>query len=164
MFVNTAIFPTWPLVFLLILTETLVKCPFIQLSFSNSFFFGAEICKVEIFKHLLLAKRSTCEILKNFLFAKMSTGEIRSFLALENKHTRKVQTLIAVTLHAGNETETAKNGLTIFQWLWIGVQNFSPSYTYVNIVSFSKYYLDLFLYEKILRHLWVEWRYWLFVN
>ena len=44
--VNNIFFNHDLLAFPLILTETLVKYPFIQLSFSYSFLFGAEIYKV----------------------------------------------------------------------------------------------------------------------
>ena len=63
-------------VFPLILTEKLPEYPLIHLSFSYSFFFGAEIHKLEIFK--------------NLPFTKISTREIRFFLARKNKYTRKL--------------------------------------------------------------------------
>ena len=61
-------------VFLLILTEILAECPLIQLSFSYSFFFRAEIHKLEIFKNLSFAKISTCKI-RFFKLAKINTRE-----------------------------------------------------------------------------------------
>ena len=59
------------------LTETLAEYPLIQmiqLSFSYSLFFEAEIYKFEIFK--------------NLAFAKMSTRKIRFFVARKNKYTQ----------------------------------------------------------------------------
>ena len=59
-------------VFPLILTETLAEYPLIQLSFSYSFFFEAEIYKHEIFK--------------NLPFAKISTRKVRFSFACKNKY------------------------------------------------------------------------------
>ena len=69
---------------IVILTETLAECPLIQLSLSYSFFFGAEIYKLEISKNLPFAKISTRKIFKNLLFAKINIREIQFSLAREN--------------------------------------------------------------------------------
>ena len=53
-------------VFPLILAETLAEYPLIQLSFSYSFFFEAEIYKHEIFKNLPFPKISTHKVWFSF--------------------------------------------------------------------------------------------------
>ena len=60
----------------LTLTET-AECPLIQLIFSYSFFFGAEIYKLKIFKNVSFEKMITCKIFKNLPLAKVSTPEVR---------------------------------------------------------------------------------------
>ena len=70
------------LIFPLILTETLAECPLIHLFFSYSFFLGAEIYKLKIFKNLPFTKISTREIFKNLPFSKISIHEHDSFLVL----------------------------------------------------------------------------------
>ena len=76
-------------VFPLTLTETLAECPLIQLSFSYSFFFRAEIHKLEKFQKLAICKHKYSQVFKNLPFANISTRKIRFFLAQENKFTQK---------------------------------------------------------------------------
>ena len=71
-------------VFPLFLTGTLAKYPLFQVSFSYSFFFGAEIHKIEIFKNLPFAKISTCEI--------------TIFLACKNEYMQKLVCLRYVSI------------------------------------------------------------------
>ena len=76
-------------VFPLTLTETLAECPLIQSSFSYSFFFRAEIHKLEKFQKLAICKHKYSQVFKNLPFANISTRKIRFFLAHENKFTQK---------------------------------------------------------------------------
>ena len=55
-------------VFLLILRKTSAVYPLIELSFSYSFFVGAKIHKLEIFKNLAFSKMSIREIFKLEIF------------------------------------------------------------------------------------------------
>ena len=63
-------------VFLLILRKTSAVYPLIELSFSYSFFAGAKIHKLEIFKNLAFSKMSIREIFKLEIFFQTAFAKI----------------------------------------------------------------------------------------
>ena len=81
------------LAFPLVLTKTLAECPLIQLFFSYSFFLGAEIYKLKIFKNLPFAKTSTRKIFKNLPFSKINTREIQFLFSSQKQMHVKISTL-----------------------------------------------------------------------